>query len=389
MIIDELAGIMRLEDPVILAFAAIMIAIVTVVIFFVAYYRTVITIASFAYPNAKFKALGTQYVERERVQGLMEASNVQDALAELMREGYNQRATGDGGLVDIETELDRAIARQLLNGYRSLPDGAKPFFRAYLMRVEARHVKDLVRTAATGGDIREAIGSIPPLVHLGADTLGALAEAKDVEELVSALQPTPFGGVLAEAVHMSKDEPVLWELALDRFVLKEMRGSRYRSDIDVSRALASFVGRYADVANIKVAMRTRGCGYPKEALADMLVPFGRELSRWKAEALIEAESIEGVLAELEGTSYGNALRAVASQPGTGGDAFAMERALDAHLLGMAREMSSQDTLTVGPVIHFMLAKEYEARNIRTALRAMTRGREFGEIEHLLVLEGAS
>ncbi len=360
---------MNLLEPAGLALVIVAGVILIVIIFFFSYFNTLMLIAGFTYPNAKIKATGTPFISRSRLRKLVESGTREEFVEALRSEGYSI-SSAETDVKKMEGAINRELFDTLVETLFSLPKGAKPFFEAYMWRYDAEAIKRMMRAKKMH---RNPNPEEMKLFHLDRKVLEDMVEADTVEDAKACLQGTEFHKAAEETSDFH------FESALDRAVFEKINESVYAVDGDVARKIKRFVGALIDIINIKTTLRGKEMGLNGETIMSSLLPEGREVAEWRLKNMAEAADTSSALAELSGTSYGEAMKGIST-------AEAAERALDAELLKLAEYMAMEGSLDIGPAIFFFVSKEIEARNIRAVNLAIEYGKSWEDIEELLVME---
>ena len=377
--IEASFAFMDVGDPVTLAAVVVAVSLLIVILLFLPYFTILKAISDHSYPNAVFKAVGLPFLSKHLLEMLSESGNETELASRLGEYGIRMPQNRKLDLEEIEDVLETEAIRMLRNTLASVPDGTKPFFRAYIGKMDALQVKKALRGLRSGLAPR-----IHPVYYIDAEVARRLSEAKTQKEVVEALDGTPLGPVLSDNIQQNPERPVLWEMSLDQRAMDELSDSVFHVDSDLQAPLREFYGRLADVENINLLARATAANISSEEVLSMMSQGGRELPRWMLERLADSPDLQALLAELESVSYGVWLRehvaVVSAEPAD------VEMALERCLLHQIYEISSKNGLLAGPSVLFAFGKEKEMANIRVLARSVRDGVPFGDIEPFLVLE---
>jgi vacuolar-type H+-ATPase subunit C/Vma6 len=292
------------------------------------------------------------------------------------------------------------------NLIHSVPEGIMPLFNAYLTKFDAEQLKKIIRMKSGGMEKEQILKKVLPVKIVTPALISELADAKDVETMLSMLKETPFN----DAFKMETYEPMIshgiceansedarksikhfsvaLERILDRYVYEKLRTSTLRVDVDVAPCVSRFVGRYADIMNLKILIRSRKMGYEPGVIESFLLGKGRELGEWKLHELSLATNIQEIISETEGTAYAQPLKEALPEYEKTGSVYPLEAALDRELLKTVSALSVEYGLTAGIPIWFAVGKEYEVRNINAILKGVAEGLTPEKIKPLLIAEEA-
>ena len=368
------------SDPLVVTAAMIGLALLIIILLFLSYFTVLRAIAAYSYSNARFKAVGTPFLSRPMLESLSESTNLLDLSSRLSEYDYRVPQGPRVSIEELEEALETETIRMLRNTLAATPDGSKPFFRAYLVRMDSLQVKKALRAVRTGRK-----PNVHPAYYVDANMVRLLAEAPAPQDVAEMVGDNFIGQALAEAVQQNPDEPVLWEMAIDRAAFKNIYGSIALLDDEIRAPIREFYGRMADVYNINLLARAKSLGIIPSEVLSWTAQGGRELAQWRLEQLAETQDFQTFVSELDSTSYGAYMKEKGLNPE---QAPELEHALDWHMLDMVSELASKNTLLAGPALKFAFGKEREARNIMAVARAVADGVGFADVEHFLIAEAS-
>ncbi len=352
---------------ILVAISASFLAVLIAIVVFMGYLRKILSIASYMAPNATIFAIGAKYADAESIDRVLEMSSVSEVIADARKEGY---------AIDTPETADADIERDMLtlmsDVISTLPEGVRQFAETYMLKYEAAKVKRILRAKHAGVPSTEIYGMITPGEVINELVINHMVEASGVEDAITALDATPF----RDAMHAWVERNSLFDVDvfLDKLVLDKMVEAKSMVDEDSREAVEKFMSIYIDVYNLKTLIRAKFMGI--EDVEKFLVDGGYELSDWKLKTMAESRSVEEMLAQLEGTEY--------SFIRDKKDAFEIELALDNFLLEKVRETAMVYAVSAGPAMMFLVAKEYEARNLRAMIKGMLAGVPKDRIKELMV-----
>ncbi len=359
---------MSFFDPTTIGLLVVAAALLVVIIFFMSYFNTLLLIAYFAYPNARVKAIGTVFLNGEKLKKLMESGSRDEFVDAVRSEGY-PIPSGETDADAVESQIELKSFESARETAESAPYKAKAFFEAYMRRYDIEAIRAVLRAKMAG---KNADTSSMPVYMLDRKILADMADASDMEGALGVLQGSEyFPG--------NEEEIFLIDVALDRIFFKILSESAFSIDHDVSRRVMDFSGKLLDVTNIRSMLRAKNMGLSGELAMKAVVGEGKEIAEWKLKNMADATDLERAVGELAGTRYGEILK--------GSESIAeMELALDGYLLKAMGEMETQYSLDIGPTMYFLIAKEFEKRNLLVLNRALDSGMKWKDVEPLLVTE---
>ncbi len=359
---------MSFFDPTTIGLLVVAFSLLVVIIFFMSYFNTLLLIAYFAYPNARVKAIGAAFLDEEKLKKLMESGSREEFIDIVRSEGY-PIPSGETDADEVESCIELQSFESAKETAESAPHKAKAFFEAYMRRYDIEAIRAVLRakTAGKNPDI-----SSMPVYMLDRKILADIADASDMESALGVLQGSEyFPG--------NEADMFLIDVALDKIFFKILSDSAFSVDHDVSRRVMEFSGKLLDVTNIRSMLRAKNMGLSGELAMKAVVGEGKEIAEWKLKNMADAADLERAVGELAGTRYAEILK--------GADSIAeMELALDRYLLKSMGEMETQYSLDIGPTMYFLMAKEFEKRNLFVLNRALGSEMKWKDIEPLLVTE---
>lgn len=375
--IDALVGTLGFTNLILLIVG---ISLMVVVILVMSYFQTLVSIANFTYPNAKFRAHGTPFIKKEVLDPLIEGRNTNELLNQLQSNGYEIPKESWGDIDDIENFLDERTLEYMKETFRASPLSTRPFADAWMNKYDVKMLKKMIKSKAKGVPDEEIRDSVVPVKIVDETLIDEMLNARNIQEVLALLRGTEFSEVIG-GQEWTGDFFQL-DSELDKFAYGRLKKAVLKVPPEDRSAIKYFFGKYTDILNMKIIFRGLREDVDRDLLKNSLLPSGRELERWKLENMVDSKDIEESLVELEGTSYGGIRK-----EGVSKDDFQLEKHLDSSLLQITNEMMSQYVLSVGPMLKFMVGKEFELRNIKIIARGLIEGVKPAKMNNMLVMEG--
>jgi len=376
-LIDELIDMMGLTN---LVLVIVGVALLLVVLLLMSYFRTLVAISNFTFPNAKFRAHGIHFIDKEKVDPIIESRNLNEFYQVVRQNGYELPKEETGDIDKVEKRLELNNVGYMKKAYRLSPLETKPFVEAWLVRYDVKMAKRAIKHIAKGGDPEQLKNELTPIRIIDDNIIDDLSSSRNLQEAITLLKETEFGKVLGKE-EWGEDFFKL-DVELDKFAYDRLRKAVTNVESEQRAPVKYFFGRYTDLLNLKMVIRGVREGMDKELMQGYLLPSGRELEDWKLQQMLESNNLEESLVELEGTSFEDIRKEAASK-----SHFEIEKYLDKELLKIVSEVMSQQVLTVGPLLKFLVGKEIELRNLKILVRGLKEGFEPDRIRKMLVLEG--
>jgi V/A-type H+-transporting ATPase subunit C len=365
-------------------------AILITIILLMSYFNVLVMIASFSYPNARLKAMGNPYIRKKKLLELIELSGAQEAAMEISKEGYDLPPNIEkAGTEKAEQQLEIAQVAFLQKVIASNPQSIRPFLEAFLVKYDAMQIKKAIRARQSGLTNEDLKMKLIPVKEITPELIDDILDTTTVDDVCNAVKSTKFGDSLIKAQSEHKGDIVVLDLTLDKFFSSELRKSIIRVDSSVSETITLFVGKYADITNIKHIIRSKQQGLDPTTTESFLVEGGRILAPWKLKQMIEVKGLQELVTELEGTPYLDTLRDAMQEFSETKSIYSFEVALDRLLLKTASEIASSALIAAGPTIKFLVGKEFEVRNLKAVLRGTYEGLPSDRILPMLIMEEGS
>jgi len=361
-----------------LVFLIVGLALLLVIILFMSYYRVVISIANFTYPNAVFRSSGNPYLKEKKISDLIEGGNLNEIYSELAGDGYEIPKEAREDIEQIEIELENRNVELMKKAHRTSPDETKGFTKTWLSRYDVKMAKRAIK-AIKEDRIEQIEDRLYPVEEIDEKVIEDLISARNIQEALSILRETDLEEVLEKKEWEEKSFEL--DVALDKYAFNKLKAGIFRVESEQRAPVRYFFGKYVDLLNIKIILRGIREEIKGERLKDCILPNGRELPEWKLEEMAESANIDEALVQLEGTSYEDIRNKMQSD-----EKFDFEHYLDKKLLKVVTELNNQHILTVGPTLKYLVGKELELRNIRALIRGIKEDVDPVRIKELMILE---
>jgi len=356
-------------------------SLLIVVILLMSYFKVLISITNFTFPNAKLRARGNPFIKKDVLKSLVDSSNINEVFSKIREEDYELPKEGTEDLPTIEKKLEENVIESIKKTYMSVPTNFKPFVNTWLMKFDLKMVKRAMKAISRDMGKEKLDKKLSPVKTIDEETLEEIKSARNMQELIAILKETKFGEALKGKEKV--DDFFDIDVELDNFLFKELRKAVNQVEGEERSTVRYFFGKYTDILNLKIIFRGLREDIEEEKLKESLLPSGRELEDWKLENMVETTSLDEALIELEGTSYDD-LR----EGKSAASYFDLEKKLDEKLLIAVSEIYSQEILTVGPLLKFLIAKEMELRNLKILIKGVKENMGPEKISDLMIMEGS-
>jgi V/A-type H+-transporting ATPase subunit C len=340
------------------------------------------TYVMFAYPNAKFEAIGNPYItekELNRVIDIKDLSTLKDTLN--ASKDYDLSGDNTG---EIQQSLDDNFVKIIEMMQKDSSKKMYEFFNTYLEKLDVYLIKNTIKNKLENNKIDEKIINKAILTKTKS-LLQTLLES-DKQNIPEILKNYGFEKDVIEAVSEETINFLKVDTAIDKQVINRFREIKvpYRCE----NAKQKFLNTLIDIITIKNILRAKELGYNEESCKILFIGEGQEIASWKFKEMTELDSVPHVISSLEGTSYYDALKNVIEEYAKDKSVQILENALDSNLLKLIEDISTKNYVTIGPTIRFIVSKEFEIENLKIIAKGISEGLSPDIIKRFLVKEVA-
>lgn len=349
-----------------LALLVIVLAIIGAIIVVITF-RPLMEYYPYTYPNSRVRAKIGKIFKEKQLTELTETDNLQEFKNYLR--GYKDFA----GLVDkypIEQALDVNLAESYDLLDKIAPNDLKPTFDVMLHQWDIKNIKSILIAKEAELNEEETRELLVPYGSLK-DDLSKLIEADSVQDLIVALEGTPYAKVLEDALPDFNENKTLLTLesALDNYYYHRLLEKSANQTDENTRMLHSYVGTQVDIAAIKIILRAKADGLSYDQIKPYVIKRGYELRAWKLKEFMESEDMTSLLSSIESSEYGKVIIEAIPKYNQEGSITVFDEALDAYERKMADNMFKKRPFGVGPIIGFLYKKETEIKNLKIIARS--------------------
>jgi V/A-type H+-transporting ATPase subunit C len=364
-----------LPDYILIGAFLLLLLLLFIIVAFMGYFRILSHIAAFAYPVSRVKAIGNPFVKPEYLNDLVESKSLHEIAEKIKEHGYNLKLAEGASLWDLDLALYRYYLSEYVLLESSVPDSIRPFFAGFRSLLEIDQFKTALRSREAGLAPDLIVSRMTPIGLVTQDMIEGLAHASKMEEIVSLIQDTPYGKALQEALpeYREQGSTLPLERALDLTALRELNRSRLKVDNILASPVQEFCGVFTDITNILVIFRARAEGIDPIEASRYIAPGGAVFEEWRLRQLLETPTISEILHQLSGTDYFGAVQTVIPRFEKSKSVYLLECQLERFLLDECTTLALTYHLTGGPLIKFIVARNYEIRNIRTMMHSLMEG----------------
>ncbi|MDP1808736.1 MAG: ATP synthase A1 subunit C [Actinomycetota bacterium] len=349
------------------------------------------TTIEYGYACARIRAMKGRLLDRAFFERLIGMKNLTEVVVALERTTYKKdvheailQAPGAEG---VENGLRHNIIDTFTVLREVVDGGVRELVDILLGRWDVQNLKTILRGLHQAAGRDQIISSLVPAGAIGEAALDELAGQIDVRACLNlmATWSMPYAGLLTEVYSRYAQELRLqiFEFALDKFYFEESLKKLNRRSLDAG-LVREVIMREIDLVNIMTLLRlTRGQA-PAERKMELFLEGGKQVSNKLYAKLAAMHDIDDIVAGMPGSSFAKSLEHGWEGFLASGSFYLIERALEAHLIGVNVRLFRADPLSVAIIIAYIWAKLNEVVNLRIVVRGQAVGMPEEKIRQALV-----
>lgn len=359
----------------------IWIIIILIIIFVIAIFsRSFSTYIKFVYPNAKFEAIGNPFVTELELNKLIEKKDL-ESLKETLNQTKDYKISGDS-IKDIQKSLDDVFINNVNMMKKDSSKKMNIFFDTYLEKIDSYLIKNAIKYKLENKAFDKEI--IDNAFLLKTKEILNKISSSDRKDLINILNKYDFSKNIIDIISEKEVNFLKLDISIDRFIINKFKEIKVPYKCD--QAKRRFINTLIDTNNIKYILRAKQLNYDPEAIKQFFLGEGQEIATWKYNEMAQLESIPQVISSLEGTSYFEPLKNAIEIFHKEKSVQIFENELDNNFLKLVRNISTQNYVTIGPTIRFLVSKEFEIRNLKIIVKGIGEGLSSDFIKPILIKE---
>ena len=367
-----------LYDPNNIPFWVIIIGVIAGAIAVIS--RPFSTYVKFVYPNAKFEAMGNPFIGEKELESIIDSKNI-SSFKETISTHKEYKITGED-VYEVQKSLDDTLIQTISMMKHDSSKKMHSFFDTYLEKLDIHLVKTMVKQKIEGKeiDIQLVEQAILP------ETRQLLNKIIETEKNNLSLVLKDQGYKEEDLVFISDEQfdPLKIDIVFDKYFIDKLKNIQVPYKCEQGKQ--KFVKTLVDIINIKNLLRAKQLKYDTDVCKNLYIGEGREIPPWKYEEMSDVDSVPQVISSLEGTSYFNVLKDNIERYNKERSVQILEIALDVLLLKIVGDISTQNYVTIGPTIRFLISKEFEIRNLKIIAKGISENLSPEHIKDFLVWE---
>ena len=341
------------------------------------------TYVMFAYPNAKYEAIGNPFILEKDLNRVIETKdlvNFKDAL----NSSKDYELSGENSF-EVQESLDVNLIQTIKMMQKESSKKMFDFFNTFLEKYDVYLIKNTIKTILEEKKFDEKL--IDKAILQKTKTFLQKSIDSEKQNLPEILKNYGFEKDLIEAVMEDNYDTLKIDTAFERYLINKFKNAKVPYKCESAKQ--KFVSTLIDTITIKNVLRAKQLDYNEEACKKLFIGEGQEIAPWKFKELSEQDSVPHVISSLEGTSYFDSLKNVIEIYNNSKSVQVLENALDSNLLKLVENISTKNYVTIGPTIRYLVSKEFEIENLKIIAKGVSEGLSSETFKSYLVREVGS
>ena len=287
------------------SFIALLVVVLAVIgaVIVVITFRPLMEYYPYTYPNARVRAKIGKILNDKQITELADSESLDEV------KNYLRGQKDYAKFIDkypIEQALDANLAESYDLLARIAPKDLKPTFDLMLDQWDIKNIKSVLIAKEAKLNDEETRELLVPYGVLK-DDQDKLIEADSVQDIIVALEGTPYAKLLEDALPAYNENKTLLTLesALDNYYYERLLAKSASQADDNTRMLHSYVGTKIDISNIKIILRAKADGLTYDQINPYVINSGYQLREWKLKEFMESEDMNSLLSSIESSEYGS------------------------------------------------------------------------------------
>jgi len=341
------------------------------------------TYVMFAYPNAKYEAIGNPFILEKELNRVIETKDLVN-FKDTLNSSKDYELSGENSF-EVQESLDINLIQTIKMMQKESSKKMFDFFNTFLEKYDVYLIKNTIKTKLEEKKIDEKLIDKAILQKTKMILQGIIDSEK--QGLPEILKKYGFEKDLIEAVIEENYDTLKIDTAFERHLINKFKNAKVPYKCESAKQ--KFVGTLIDTITIKNVLRAKQLGYDVEACKKLFIWEGQEIAPWKFKELSEQDSVPHIISSLEGTSYFDSLKNVIETYNSSKSVQILENALDSNLLKLVENISTKNYVTIGPTIRYLVSKEFEIENLKIVAKGVSEGLSSETFKSYLVREVAS
>lgn len=312
----------------------------------------------FAYINAKVEAIGNPFLTEKELNRLIELKNITE-FKDTLNTNKDYDIIGNNSN-EIHMSLDDNFKKTIEQSKNDSSKKIKELFNIFYEKIDFYNIKIIIKNKLRNVSINEI-----ELENINLQkTKRLISEIIDseIEKIPEILIKYGFDEEISNVNFTNDVDFILLDNIMDRYIINQFKNVKVPSKCINGKK--DFVNRMSDIKNIKNILRAKNLGYDEKNCNKLFLGDGQEISSWKYKELSQNEDVYQIISNMEGVSYYNILKDSIEKFNQEKSTQIFEKLLDEYYLNNLKEISIQNYVHIGPILRFLISKEYEIMNLK-------------------------
>jgi V/A-type H+-transporting ATPase subunit C len=341
------------------------------------------TYVLFAYPNAKYEAIGNPFISEKELNKVIETKDLVN-FKDVLNASKDYELSGENSF-EVQESLDENLIQTIKMMQKESSKKMFGFFNTFLEKYDIYLIKNTIKTKLEEKKIDEKL--IDRAILQKTKTFLQRVNDAEKQSLPEILKKYGFDKELIEVVMEDNYDTLKIDTEFEIYFINKFKNIRVPYKCESAKQ--KFVGTLIDTITIKNVLRAKQLGYDGESCKKLFIGEGQEIAPWKFKELSEQDSVPHVISSLEGTSYFDSLKNAIETYNISKSVQILENALDSNLLKLVENISTKNYVTIGPTIRYLVSKEFEIENLKIVAKGVSEGISSETFKSYLVREVGS
>jgi len=333
----------------------------------------------FAYINAKVEAIGNPYLNEKELNLLIESKNI-DEFKDSLNSSKDYNIDGKNSN-QIHKSLEQNLINTIKQYEKDSSNRIKEFYNILYEKNDLFYLKILLKNKLKNENIEIKYENI--ILEKIKNLLDQIINL-DNDKIPDYLIKYGFDNEINDILKNDKIDYILFDNFFDKYIINKIKKIKVPSKC--LNAKNDFILRTIDIKNIKNILRAKNLDYSEIDSNNLFLGDGKEISNWKFKELSQMDDIYQIISGLDGTSYYNLLKDSIEIYNKSKSTQIFEKILDKIYLKNLKEISIQNYTHIGPILRYLISKEYEIMNLKIISKGVEEKIDTEIISNLLIKE---
>lgn len=360
----------------------------------------------YGYSNARVRAMRKFLLSRRQAEEMLKLHSTAAVIEYLQRTHYKEDFANMPLKISEEGRVELAVTRNFARTAQKLlkitPDQSKETVQAFLSRYDIQNVKTILLAKKLGKTREETLSLLLPAGSLKQSELNQMLNAKNSEELYTAIRSTNFGAKFLSSVSIRKIPKAHIKAALQYGSSDSAKLDMFLTALDFhyyesanplaigdkdAQAIAKLIKSEIDAKNIVTVMRLKREKADKKTIMENMLEGG-SVYKAQLEKLAGAKDISEIIAAVSdffiSETGADEFNRAEQMYKLDGQLSHFEVVFEKSLARRSLHTLRSSILSIGAIVGFFLLKEEEMNNIKKIVRGKALGIPPEKVAEMLV-----